>query len=217
MSACSGRYALFQTHGKNWMIHRMDPPAEAGGSRCRRTSSRCWRSSRPCRGRRGLGLRDQVGRRAGAGLHRRRPHSAREPQRPRHHRHVPRAARARPRARGARQVISTARSWRFDEAGRPSFERLQRAHAPGLRQRGPPARGGHAGRLHDLRPPLPRRPLDARAALRRAAQAARRQLELEGRTGRRRATTRGDGKAMLEASREQGLEGVVAKRLDSAY
>ncbi len=23
-----GRYALFQTKGKNWMIHRMDPPAD---------------------------------------------------------------------------------------------------------------------------------------------------------------------------------------------
>ena len=25
----SGRYALFQTRGKNWMIHRMDPPADS--------------------------------------------------------------------------------------------------------------------------------------------------------------------------------------------
>ena len=23
-----GKYALFQTNGKNWMIHRMDPPQE---------------------------------------------------------------------------------------------------------------------------------------------------------------------------------------------
>ena len=40
-----GRYALFQTDGKNWMIHRMDPP-EDPGSRCPRTSSRCSRRSR---------------------------------------------------------------------------------------------------------------------------------------------------------------------------
>jgi len=25
-----GKYALFQTNGKNWMIHRMDPPADPG-------------------------------------------------------------------------------------------------------------------------------------------------------------------------------------------
>src|ERR671936_782502 len=25
-----GRYALFRTRGKNWMIHRMDPPADPG-------------------------------------------------------------------------------------------------------------------------------------------------------------------------------------------
>src|SRR6266480_2598000 len=25
-----GKYALFQTKGKNWMIHRMDPPADPG-------------------------------------------------------------------------------------------------------------------------------------------------------------------------------------------
>ena len=27
-SACSGRYVLFRTDGKNWMIHRMDPPTD---------------------------------------------------------------------------------------------------------------------------------------------------------------------------------------------
>ena len=28
MSAWRGKYALFQTDGKNWMIHRMDPPLD---------------------------------------------------------------------------------------------------------------------------------------------------------------------------------------------
>jgi bifunctional non-homologous end joining protein LigD len=27
-----GRYALFQTDGRNWMIHRMDPPADPSGA-----------------------------------------------------------------------------------------------------------------------------------------------------------------------------------------
>jgi DNA ligase D-like protein (predicted 3'-phosphoesterase) len=31
-SRVCGRYALFQTDGKNWMIHRMDPPPEATSS-----------------------------------------------------------------------------------------------------------------------------------------------------------------------------------------
>ena len=26
----TGRYVLFQTGGKNWMIHRMDPPQDPG-------------------------------------------------------------------------------------------------------------------------------------------------------------------------------------------
>ena len=26
----TGRYVLFQTDGKNWMIHRMDPPHDPG-------------------------------------------------------------------------------------------------------------------------------------------------------------------------------------------
>ena len=41
-----GRYALFRTGGKNWMIHRMDPPAGSTAGRIRRPSSaRCWRHS----------------------------------------------------------------------------------------------------------------------------------------------------------------------------
>ena len=35
-----GRYALFQTRGDDWMIHRMDPPDPERASRCRSGSSR---------------------------------------------------------------------------------------------------------------------------------------------------------------------------------
>ena len=45
----TGRYVLFQTGGKNWMIHRMDPPQDPAGSCCRKGSPRCWRSPRPFR------------------------------------------------------------------------------------------------------------------------------------------------------------------------
>ena len=43
------------------------------------------------------------------------------------------------------------------------------------------------------------------------------QLELDGPSWRVPAYRRGDGAAMLEASAQQGLEGIVAKRLDSDY
>ena len=46
-----GRFVLFHTGGKNWMIHRMDAPARrptapaTAGSRCRTWSARCSRCS----------------------------------------------------------------------------------------------------------------------------------------------------------------------------
>jgi bifunctional non-homologous end joining protein LigD len=43
------------------------------------------------------------------------------------------------------------------------------------------------------------------------------QLELEGTHWRTPAYHRGDGAALLQASKEQGLEGIVAKRLDCPY
>ncbi len=43
------------------------------------------------------------------------------------------------------------------------------------------------------------------------------QLELDGPWWRTPAHREGDGQALLQASREQDLEGIVAKRLDSAY
>ena len=39
-----GRYALFQTGGRNWMIHRMDPPAP-GRTPAPTNSGRCSRRS----------------------------------------------------------------------------------------------------------------------------------------------------------------------------
>ena len=43
---------------KDWMIHRMDPPADPGASRCPSGCCRCWRSSASCpRDRTGTGSR----------------------------------------------------------------------------------------------------------------------------------------------------------------
>ena len=47
--------------------------------------------------------------------------------------------------------------------------------------------------------------------------AALEKLAWTARPGRRPATIVGDGDALLEASRARGLEGIVAKRLDSTY
>ena len=50
---------------KDWMIHRMDPPADPGASRCPSASCRCWRGAGELpRARGGLVVRGQVGRRA---------------------------------------------------------------------------------------------------------------------------------------------------------
>ena len=45
-----GRYALFSTRGKDWLIHRMDPPAQdPATSRCPTASRRCWPARASCR------------------------------------------------------------------------------------------------------------------------------------------------------------------------
>jgi bifunctional non-homologous end joining protein LigD len=104
----------------------------------------------------------------------------------------------------------------FDEHGRPSFERLQgRMHltgdaAIGARTRSTPI----AYVVFDLLY------LDGRNLMREPYTERRARLEeldLNGPTWRTPAYHRGQGKALLEASARQGLEGIVAKRLDSQY
>src|SRR3954468_5795880 len=110
-----GRYVLFRTGGKNWMIHRMGPPggpdpaprprpaAPAGrGADARAGGADAGAHRQAAPARRPLGLRDQVGRRAGDRLRRGRAAAPGEPQRQQHHAALPRAARARARARHPR-------------------------------------------------------------------------------------------------------------------
>jgi bifunctional non-homologous end joining protein LigD len=121
------------------------------------------------------------------------------------------------RAVGTLQVILDGEIVAFDENGRPSFERLQsRMHLASdsaIRRRMqdiPTAYmifdvlflEGHS--TMDLPYAERRRLLDE-------------QLKLEGPHWRTPSYHAGDGKDMLAASRDRGLEGVIAKKLDSPY
>jgi len=131
---------------------------------------------------------------------------------------TPRYPEVRPLARelGARRVILDGEIVAFDAEGRPSFERLQtRMHlasdsAVKRRMRDTPVTyvafdllylDGHS--TFSLTYEQRRELLEA--------------LELEGPAWRVPAYHRGEGKALLQATRKLGIEGVVAKRLDSTY
>jgi bifunctional non-homologous end joining protein LigD len=117
---------------------------------------------------------------------------------------------------GMREVVLDGEIVTFDERGRPSFERLQR-------------------RMHVTSPAAVRRLVSSHPvvyaifdllfldghSLMELPYRERRQrleeLELGGRAWRVPAAHPGEGAALLEATREQGLEGIMAKRLDSCY
>src|SRR3954471_16728503 len=117
---------------------------------------------------------------------------------------------------GARRAVLDGEIVTFDDDGRPSFERLQsRMHLTGeaaIRRRAQEIPAVYV--LFDLLwlddASLMHRPYHERRA-------ALEQLDLHGRAWQTPAYHRGDGAALLAATREQGLEGIVAKRLDSPY
>ncbi len=211
-----GRYALFHTAGRNWMIHRMDPPADP-------SAEPMPDEIRPMLARLGeLPRNDGAfgfevkwdGVRAVAHVdaghltltgRNGTDFTGRYPE-----------VRAMARSLGSRRAILDGEVVAFDDAGRPSFERLQsRMHLASdaqvrRRMRDVPVvyvafdllwLEGHSTL------DLPYR--DRRRLLE--------QLELDGPGWRTPAHREGDGQALLQASREQDLEGIVAKRLDSAY
>jgi bifunctional non-homologous end joining protein LigD len=104
----------------------------------------------------------------------------------------------------------------FDEHGRPSFERLQgRMHltgeaAIGVRTQSTPIAYVVFDLLYLDGESLMRLPYSERRA-------RLEELDLNGPSWRTPAYHQGEGAALLEASAKQGLEGVVAKRLDSPY
>jgi bifunctional non-homologous end joining protein LigD len=214
-----GRYVLFRTRGKDWMIHRMDPPqdpdrepfpehlepmlAKAGPLPRDDDDDPRWAYEIKWDGVRALayvdGGRLRLESRNGNDI------TPRYPE-----------LRDLGRALGSMQAVLDGEVVAFDGDGRPSFQRLQgRMHLTSehavrrLADREPVTYvifdllflDGHS--LLDL--PY----ADRRAALTR--------LGLDGPTWRTPAHHVGDGEAMLAASKAQGLEGILAKRLDSAY
>jgi bifunctional non-homologous end joining protein LigD len=211
-----GRYVLFRTRGKDWMIHRMDPPedpdrepppervepmlarsgplpAEDGG----------WAYEIKWDGVRAIafveGGRVRLQARSGRDV------TARYPE-----------LRGLGRALGSREVVLDGEVVSIGEDGRPSFQRLQgRMHLT----------SEHAVRRLSEREPvtyiafdllhLDGRSLMARPYLERRE--ALLGLGLAGSAWQAPAHHLGDGAALLAASRAQGLEGILAKRTDSPY
>ena len=214
-----GRYALFQAgrEDRDWMIHRMDPPADASAEEMptfiapmlARLSSRLpareqeWAFEVKWDGERAI-AHSEPGRirllsRNGNDI------TAPYPE-----------LRALNRALGSHAAILDGEIIAFADDGRPSFEALQgRIHLRGeaaIRRR---ARSRPVTYMifdllwldgHSL--------LRLSYSLRRARLA---ELELAGPHWQTPESHAGEGSALLEATRQQRLEGVVAKRLDSVY
>jgi bifunctional non-homologous end joining protein LigD len=211
-----GRYVLFRTDGDNWMIHRMDPPQdpdrETMPERIEPMLARTgelpgddgkWAYEIKWDGVRGIayveGGRMRLEARSGRDI------TARYPE-----------LRELGRALAGREAVLDGEVVAFDADGRPSFQKLQgRMHLT----------SEHAVRRLSQSDPvhyvifdllwLDGHSLCALPYTERREQLV--ALGLNGATWRTPANHVGDGAAMLEASRAQGLEGIIAKRLDSTY
>ncbi len=212
----SGRYALFRAGSeKDWMIHRIDPPSETRDpfpesvvpmlARLAELPAKDvgwavevkWDGVRAiayCRpGRLGLQSRNL------------RDITAQYPE-----------VRRLSRQLGARDAVLDGELVAFDDDGRPSFERLQqRIHQTSenvVRQRVKthPVTYVIFDLLHLDGHNLIDEPYERRRELLE-------QLELSGQSWQTPGYSTGRAKELLEASSEQGLEGVVLKRLESAY
>jgi bifunctional non-homologous end joining protein LigD len=211
-----GRYVLFRTGGKNWMIHRMDPPDDpdreplperiepmlARSGPLPREDGR-WAYEIKWDGVRVIafveGGRVRLQARSGRDV------TPRYPE-----------LRGLGRAIGSAEVVLDGEVVALDESGRPSFQRLQgRMHLTAermirrLSDREPVTFIAFDLLFRDGHSLLERPYLERREALA--------DLRLDGACWRAPAHHLGDGAALLAASRAQGLEGILAKRVDCPY
>lgn len=211
-----GRYVLFPTRGRNWMVHRMDPPSDPGFepmpedprpmlavSSPGLPAGEGWAFEVKWDGVRALALvrggRVRLLNRTGGDV------SSRYPE-----------IRALGPTLGSLTAVLDGELVAFDEEGRPSFQRLQsRMH---LASEGAVRR--RAGEVPVSYVIFDLLHLDGRSTTSMPYTERRGLLErlgLSGPSWQTPANHVGEGAELLEATREQGLEGVVAKRLDSKY
>jgi bifunctional non-homologous end joining protein LigD len=211
-----GRYVLFRTDGKNWMIHRMDPPQDADREpmprriepMLARTGSLPpedgrWAYEVKWDGIRAIGYAEggrlKLESRNGNDI------TSRYPE-----------LRELGRVLGAREAVLDGEVVAFGPDGKPSFQVLQsRMHVVSeSAQRRLAAAHPVAYVIFDLLYLDGRSLLELPYGERRERLA---ELKLSGPNWQTPAHRLADGAALLEATRAQGLEGIIAKRLDSAY
>jgi bifunctional non-homologous end joining protein LigD len=212
-----GKYAIFQTHGDNWMIHRMDPPVDAEREPMPRQvkpmlatlstrlppDEEAWAYEIKWDGVRAIAYCE-------GGHLRLESRTLREI--------TPHYPELRPLAAvlGAREAVLDGEVVAFDEDGRPSFERLQGrmnlASDAAVRRRMGDRPVTYL--IFDLLYLEGRSLVDLPYTERRERLE---ELELEGPSWQTPSHHRGEGKALLQLTEERGLEGLVAKRLDSRY
>jgi len=213
----NGRYALFRTREKDWMIHRMDPPAdptyEPFPERIKPMMARSAIKLPPREDQFGFEVKWD-GIRAVAFC----DHGHIELQGRNFSDFTPRYPEVRELARslGSRRVVLDGEIVAFDDEGRPSFERLQArmhlASESAVRRRMNDIPATYV--IFDLLY------LDGHSTMALSYEERRsllERLELEGPAWRTPSYHRGEGSALLGATREHGIEGVVAKKLDCPY
>jgi bifunctional non-homologous end joining protein LigD len=211
-----GRYALFRTKGDDWMIHRMDPPDDPERVPVPEhvkpmlavlstlpPDEEHWAYEVKWDGVRAIAFCE-------SGRLRLESRTLRDITS-----HYP-ELRALAEELGAREVVLDGEIVAYDESGRPSFQRLQRrmhlASESAVRRRmaDTPVTYVIFDLLH----------LDGRSLADLPYTERRDRLEElapDGPSWQTPRNHRGDGAALLEATAKQGLEGIVAKRIDSRY